>query len=376
MDADQQLRHGDSLGPQESTKTATAGRDSSHQLAARLLLAAALLALGLYTLQNFIRALAWAVVLGIALWPLFRRARRRFGAKRHDIVLPALFTLAVAVILALPLAALAVEAVREARDLLDYARQAEQTGVPVPAFVSQMPYGAAAASRWWTENLAHAGWARDLLGRLDTASAREFGQQIGADVVHRLVLFVFALLALFFIFRDGDTLIAQCRIAGERLFGPRGERIARQMAASVHGTLDGLVFVGLGEGLVMGVIYWLAGVPHPILLGAVTAIAAMIPFGAAVAVALAAVLLLGVNAVGAAVVVVVAGLTVIFVADHFVRPALIGGTTRLPFLWVLLGILGGAESFGLLGLFVGPAVMAALMLLWREFTDGGERTAP
>ena len=60
------------------------------------------------------------------------------------------------------------------------------------------------------------------------------------------------------------------------------------------------------------------------------------------------------------------------VADHAVRPALIGGTTRLPFLWVLLGILGGVETFGLLGLFLGPAIMAALILLWREWS-GSER---
>jgi predicted PurR-regulated permease PerM len=59
---------------------------------------------------------------------------------------------------------------------------------------------------------------------------------------------------------------------------------------------------------------------------------------------------------------------VIFLADHFVRPKLIGGATKLPFLWVLLGILGGVESFQLLGLFLGPAIMAALMLLWRELT--------
>jgi predicted PurR-regulated permease PerM len=47
---------------------------------------------------------------------------------------------------------------------------------------------------------------------------------------------------------------------------------------------------------------------------------------------------------------------------------LIGGATKLPFLWVLLGILGGVESFQLLGLFLGPAIMATLMLLWRELT--------
>ena len=56
--------------------------------------------------------------------------------------------------------------------------------------------------------------------------------------------------------------------------------------------------------------------------------------------------------------------------DHFARPVLIGGTTRLPFVWVLLGILGGVESFGLLGLFLGPALLAVLITLWRELADG------
>jgi len=66
-------------------------------------------------------------------------------------------------------------------------------------------------------------------------------------------------------------------------------------------------------------------------------------------------------------VIVVAGAIVSFIADHFIRPALIGGATRLPFIWVLLGILGGVTAWGLLGLFIGPAIMAALMLLWREW---------
>ena len=66
---------------------------------------------------------------------------------------------------------------------------------------------------------------------------------------------------------------------------------------------------------------------------------------------------------------IVIGLVVVGIADHFVRPALIGGATRLPFLWVLIGILGGVETLGLLGLFVGPATMAVLMMLWREYLE-------
>jgi predicted PurR-regulated permease PerM len=129
--------------------------------------------------------------------------------------------------------------------------------------------------------------------------------------------------------------------------------------------------VGLGEGLLLGLAYALAGVPRPALLGALTALAAVLPFGAPLVFGLAALWLLAQGAVGLALGVLGFGAAVVFVADHFVRPVLIGGATRLPFLWVLLGILGGVEAWGLLGLFLGPAIMAVLILLWREWVAGG-----
>jgi len=73
--------------------------------------------------------------------------------------------------------------------------------------------------------------------------------------------------------------------------------------------------------------------------------------------------------------VMVIGLGVVGIADHFLRPALIGGATRLPFIWVLIGILGGVETFGLLGLFIGPAVMAILVMMWREFLEPAVNSA-
>jgi predicted PurR-regulated permease PerM len=72
---------------------------------------------------------------------------------------------------------------------------------------------------------------------------------------------------------------------------------------------------------------------------------------------------------GAAALIFLFASVVVFVADHFVRPALIGASTRLPFLWILLGIFGGLETFGLIGLFLGPAIMAAVMAIWREGAD-------
>ncbi|GLS43198.1 AI-2E family transporter [Methylobacterium brachythecii] len=356
-------------GEESRARPFTAPADDRGQAIARVALAAALLGLGLYVLSDFLRALVWAVVLAIALWPLYAKAERRFPPGRHNILWPSLFTAVVALAFLIPVVLLAVEAVHEAHDLLDYAKNAEQFGIPVPAIVERLPFGAQQVTDWWNTNLAHAGWAKEMLGHVNTASNRDLTKTVGANVVHRVVLFGFALLTLFFLFKDGRTVVAQCLTASHRLFGPRGERVARQMVASVHGTVDGLVLVGIGEGILLGIVYWFAGVPHPILFGAMTAVAAMIPFGAPVAFGLAALLLAGNGGVVPAIIVVASGFVVTFVADHFVRPALIGGTTRLPFVWVLLGILGGVETFGLLGLFVGPAVMAALILLWREFTQ-------
>lgn len=338
------------------------------QRAARAALAAALVASAVWILHGFLPALAWAGVLAIATWRLYGRARRRWPPGRHDLLLPALFTLGVALLFLVPLGLVAVQLGHEARGLLRWAYEVQRSGVPVPDWVRNLPSIGPQAAAWWRDNLADPAATAELLGRLDRGGLLGVGRSLGAQVLHRAVLFASALLALFFLYRDGDRLVAQALGASHRLFGPRGESVGRQVVASVHGTVDGLVLVGLGVGALLGVAYALAGVPHPALLGALTAVAAMVPFGAPAVFGIASVLLLGQGAPVAAGAVFLFGVAVVFVADHFIRPALIGGATRLPFLWVLLGILGGVESFGLLGLFVGPAVMAALILLWREWT--------
>ena len=80
-------------------------------------------------------------------------------------------------------------------------------------------------------------------------------------------------------------------------------------------------------------------------------------------------MLLAQGSAAAAVSVFIFGMLVLFIGDHFVRPKIIGDAVKLPFLWVLFGILGGVEVFGLIGLFVGPALMALVMTMWRDLTE-------
>lgn len=348
------------------------GENPRPQRVARAVLGIGLAGVALYTLRSFLPALAWATIFAIAIWPSYQRARRRWPPGGHDILLPLCFTVGVALVFLIPLALVGLQLGREARSLFSWVMDVQHSGIPVPAWIEHLPLGGTWASQWWRENLADPDDAHELVQRLHHGGMLAWGQHIGFQLVHRAVLFGFSILTLFFLFRDGALLTAQLRRVSHTLFGPRGERVGEQIVASIHGTVDGLVLVGIGVGILLGIGYAVLGVPHPTLLGALTALAAMIPLGAPLVFGVAALIVLAQGSAAGAAGLLAYGMVIVFIADHFVRPALIGGSTRLPFLWVLLGILGGVESFGLLGLFLGPAIMAALILLWREIASPPE----
>jgi predicted PurR-regulated permease PerM len=126
--------------------------------------------------------------------------------------------------------------------------------------------------------------------------------------------------------------------------------------------------VAFAEGLLIGVAYLIAGVPSPVLFTILTIAFAMLPFGAWAAFTAAALTLLVSGGSGLAAGCVFAwGAIVMLAGDHFVWPTLVGGAARLPFLFAFVGIFGGLATFGLLGLFLGPVIMAALLTVWREW---------
>jgi predicted PurR-regulated permease PerM len=133
-------------------------------------------------------------------------------------------------------------------------------------------------------------------------------------------------------------------IGCRRLFGEAGVNVGEQALRAIRGTVNGLVVVGLAEGGLMGVVYALAGVPHAALMALLTGLVSVIPMGATLAALLAAGILAALGSPLAGAVVAVVGVVGIFIADHFVRPVMIGDATRLPFVWVLLGILGGGSG--------------------------------
>ncbi|RKP45189.1 AI-2E family transporter [Trinickia fusca] len=335
------------------------------QRAASLVLNIVLIALALWVIREFIPAIVWAAVIAIALWPaLLRLTVARSGRAGTTLVALGL-TLAVGLFVVLPFAFLFAQTLREAHDLLGWFKAAQANGIPEPDFLARLPF-ATQIHEWWQANLAQPLLSPSAMGSLHGQAVVDVGRHFGALALRGIVHFGFMLLTLFVLLQVGPRLSEQLLKAVRGMFGAEGAQHAIRMAAAVRGTVSGLVVVGLGEGVLIGVAYVVTGVPHAAVLGLLTAVAAMLPFCAPIVFCGAVLWLFLQGSMAAAVGVLVWGVVIVFIADHFVRPILIGSATRLPFLLVLFGILGGAQTFGLVGLFIGPALMTVLAVMWRE----------
>ena len=327
----------------------------------RMTLAIGLALLATWMLWSFLPAIAWAGVLAIATWPLYSIGQRHLGRSWTAVGL----VIAIALILVLPMLIIGMEVAREAGAVVQWAQSIAKSGATPPAWLSNLPVFGARLSSWWRTYIAGSTSSADFPARSDFAAIVDWARMLGSEVAWRLTTLAFALLLLFFIYREGDKFIEQLAVISDRLFGRAGRRLGASMITMVRETVNGHLFVALGEGFCLGIAYAICGLPHPLLLGALTGLLATIPFGAPLLVATASLILLSESSTLQAFGLFAFG-SIVFLAENFVRPLLIGSSARLSFIWVLLGIFGGLSAFGLVGLFLGPAILAALIALWRE----------
>jgi predicted PurR-regulated permease PerM len=318
-------------------------------------------AIGLgFVLQHFLGSLAWAGLLAVITWPLHERLQRRGWPRAISAVfLVLLLVAAFAGPGFLLLNALGTELAGVQRMLAHL----NEAGVPVPAWLANLPMVAEPAVKWWNEHLAQPGGISilvrstvgDMMPHL-TGAARTWGSIILANALY---LFL-ALLTLFMLYVHGPTVVRLVDRAGERLLPAHYPLLRRVFPLSVRGTALGLCSVAILEGVVLGIAYYLAGAPAPALLGTLTGYLALVPGGAPLSFTMVSLLLLGQGHSGAALGLFSWGAVELFMVDKFIRPKLIGQRVNLPFLAVLFGLLGGVSTLGVIGLFVGPFMMAIL----------------
>lgn len=342
--------------------------------ATRAICAAALALFALWMVSAYLVVLGWAFVIALTAWPLYERFAAQLPPRlRRSFVPPLLFTLLTGIVLLVPLALAAAEVGRDVQAAAGTASALLQNGVPAPAWLHAVPLLGPPLDEWWRNHLSDPSQSEQVLAQFDIGGLRDWLGALGAQVISRLGTFFLVLITLFFVFRHGATLGVEAERLAERWLGDPGGRLARRLSVVVRGTVNGTVLVALGEGALIGGAYFIAGVPHAAFLGALTALFALLPLGAWFVFGVVAAALVAAGEMLAGTGVFVVGAAIMLVGDTFVQPTLVGNAARMPFPVVLFGILGGLEQLGLIGLFVGPVVMAALLFLWRELTNPEEQ---
>jgi predicted PurR-regulated permease PerM len=332
-------------------------------------LLAGLVLLGFRVIEPFIVPILWATILAYVSWPAYEWMMRKLAGRATLAAL--IMTILVSAAVIVPIAWLAVvlriDLVRGYHDT-----QALFTGgLQLPPALLKIPW-LGDQLRDLTANIAQDPHALGLeLRKLTDHSFEQIAHVIG-DISRNALKLGLAVLSLFFVYRGGEAFASQVARALEQLLGPRVDNYLAAIGQTVKAVVYGLGLAALVQGVLAGLGYYLAGIGAPLFLAALTTVCGIIPFAVVP-------LLWG----GVSVWLVLTGHTVPGVAlfvwmvivvastDHFVRPLLISRGAQIPFIIVLFGVLGGLAAFGLVGLFMGPVILAVLLAVWREWLAGG-----
>lgn len=342
-------------------------------LIARWLLLLVLLA-GVYFLSGFLVPALAALIIGLATWPLFQRLVAACGGR--TMVAASLALVGVILVLIVPLTLALSYAVQEASSFIAWALAANRHGVEVPTWISALPGVGEKLSEYWR---TYIGEPHALGALVEMVSGEHLGNiyrmvlSATGNAFHLVLNVIFMLITLFFVYKDGDNMIEQLDVLGERILPTRWQRFSRVVPATVGSTVTGMSLIAVGEGVVLGLAYWIAGVPSPVLLGVVTGFMAMVPGGAPLSFTLVSLYLVGSGQLVAGIALLAWGTIELFIVDKTLRPRLVGGPVKLPFLPTFFGLIGGVKTMGIVGLFVGPVLMALLVAVWREWVRNVRR---
>ncbi len=318
-------------------------------------------------LRPFLTAILWAAILTFSTWPVYLRLKE--GLRGRRTLAASIMTVAIAILVVAPFVIVAAGLADNSVVLFTAARRIIDHGLPdSPAWLSSLPLVGASLEEYW-RSLAHDGTAlvdeaRRLLPALRRVSLK-VGEALGLGLV-QLGLSVFL---AFFLYRDGESIAKQLRGAGSRLVGERAQRLFEVAGGTVISVVYGILGTALAQGMLAGIGLAIAGVPAAPLLGLAVFFLSIVPVGPPLVWLSASAWLFWNDSVGWAIFMLLWGFFVISSVDNVIKPWLISRGARLPFATVLLGVAGGALTFGFIGVFIGPTLLAVGTRLLAEWTD-------
>ena len=228
----------------------------------------------------------------------------------------------------------------------------------------------------WQDELTSQGTLTLWVQRSDPARLLGWAQTLGGFTAHHAITIVFAILLLFSLYQRGDAIAWGCRRVLRERLGAGVEHYVDLGIRAVRASVNSMLVVALFDGLALAIAFSLAGVPRAAVWAAIIASLTLVPFlGYVVIIGLA--LHLAIKGVAAAALLsLVLGCAILLAGDKVVRPVVARDGIGLPFVWVLMGCLGGFEVLGVVGLVVGPVVLALARELWEQRVSTAEGSPP
>lgn len=329
------------------------------------LLLLVLVVLAFRIISPFIPSIAWSLILCYVTWPLHARLRERLGGRRNLAAL--LMTGLLAAALVIPMAWLVLLLEREMVALYQQLVQSLAAGpITLPESIRTLPILGREMQQLADRISETPDALREHLSHLLSLWRGEITDLLGG-VGKNLAKLGFALLTAFFVYRDGEALLEQVKRGINQLIGERTGDYLQAAGATTRAVVFGIVLTAIAQGVLSGIGYWLFDVPSPVFLAAVTTVIALIPFGTPFAWGGAALWLLFNGDLWNAIGLALWGTLLVSWVDNIIRPLVISSATQIPFIIVMFGVLGGLASFGMVGLFIGPVVLAVVLAVWREW---------
>jgi predicted PurR-regulated permease PerM len=326
-----------------------------------------LLVVGCYVvIRPFLSALLWAAILSFSTWPLYGWCKARLGGRRTLAAI--LMTLLVAAVVVAPFVLVGVNLADNVTRLISGVRDALKEGVPAPpTWVGEIPLAGGWIEQAWQNRVADPdGVAAELNQYFD--SSKGLLANLGLDIGRVAVQLSLSVFATFFFYRDGEVIARWVGDVMQRLTQDRTQQLIGVVGGTVKGVVYGLLGTALAQGIVAGIGFWIAGVPAALLLGLLTFFFSLVPMGPPLVWLSTSAWLFSNGNNGWGVFILIWGLLLISSVDNIIRPYLISRESKLPFLLVFFGVLGGIVAFGFIGIFLGPTLLAVSFSLLKAWT--------
>ncbi|MGQ0761066.1 MAG: AI-2E family transporter [Acidobacteriota bacterium] len=317
-------------------------------------------------LRPFVDVLLWAGVLVIVFYPVHQRLTKRLGRPGLSALISSLLvTIAVVAPLAFVVVALTAEFTKAAQHLPAQISTALDANAPVTGRIIG-----------WLERYVDIQSLRSgqfLIDHLKGMGSAIVGRSIGllGGAVGVIVKTFFVIFTMYYLFRDGDRLL-KALPEFLPLKKEQSKQIFERTRQVINASLYGVVLIAMLQGVLGGLAFWILGLPSPVLWGVVMAFVCMIPVAGSFLVWLPASIYLALTGHWTrASLLTIWGILVISTIDNFIRPKLIGDRTKLHELFVFFAVLGGLRVFGVLGIVLGPVVLAITLALLDTLRHAG-----